>query len=532
MSRPASLLRNAGIVAAATLASRLLGLLRDQVQSWIFGAGFATDAFVAAYRIPNALRDLFAEGALSSAFVPAFTRLERERGRDAAFDLARRTLTLLAVTLAAAAVLIAWGAPALVGLYAAGFDDDKARLAIAMTQVLSPFLLFIALAAVAMGMLHAAGRFVAPASAPAWFNVVCLVAMIALPATLARAGFAPALALAVGATAGGLAQFLVQIPALRRTGFRFGLDWAPRDREVRRLLRAIAPAAVGLAATQVNVLVDTVIASSLGDGPITWLQLAFRLVQLPIGLFGVALATVHLQRASHQVASGDLGALREGLDSALRTAAILTLPAAAGLIALARPIARLLFEHGRFTPESTAATAAAASCYALGLYAYVAVKIEVPTYYALGDSRAPARATVASVAFKIAATLGFLALLPAVGVPPFLALAVATSLAAWLNLAFLSRGLRRRLGPGRSVTGVVLRIGALSAGMGVACAMLSSGLEVLLPGSGVGLQAARLGASIVAGIVLTFAGALAMRLPEAIRARDRLEALASSRRGR
>lgn len=532
MSRPASLFRNAGIVATATLASRLLGLLRDQVQSWTFGAGFATDAFVAAYRIPNALRDLFAEGALSSAFLPAFTRQAGSAGSEAAFRLARRTMTLLAVLLGISTLLVAWGAPVLVRLYAAGFDGAKTDLAVSMTRILSPFLLFIALAAVAMGMLQAGGRFLAPASAPAAFNVVCLLAMVGLPALLARAGHPPALALAWGATAGGIAQFLVQVPALRRSGFRFGVDWAPRDPEVRRLLRAIAPAAAGLAATQLNVLVDTVIASSLGDGPITWLQLAFRLVQLPIGLIGVALATVHLQRAAVQAAAGDLAAIRDGLRSALRTAAFLTLPAAAGLIALSKPIARLLFEHGRFTPESTAATAAAAAWYAAGLFAYVAIKIEVPTFYAIGDSRTPAAATVAAVALKIAITLTLVAVLPAAGLPPHLALAGATSLAAWIQLAWISRGLNRRLGPSPSLAGTIAAIGALAALMGVACAALHRILETIVPGQGLGVQGMRLAASIAAGVALVAAGGLALRLPEATRAWDRCRALASPRRGR
>ena len=227
MSQPRGLLRTVGSISSATTVSRVLGLVRDQVQSYYFGAGSLTDAFVAAFRIPNLLRDLFAEGAMSSAFVPTFTAEREKRGADAAWRLANRLITALILILGGVTLAIFVGAPLILRVYAAGFDSEKMDLAVSMTRILSPFLLFVALAAVAMGVLNTCGRFFLPALAPASFNVVVILSVVILVPILPRFGVEPALALAIGAIGGGALQFLVQLPALRREGFRLRLELAP-----------------------------------------------------------------------------------------------------------------------------------------------------------------------------------------------------------------------------------------------------------------------------------------------------------------
>jgi putative peptidoglycan lipid II flippase len=446
MKQPRSLLRTVGSISSATSVSRVLGLVRDQVQSYFFGAGTVTDAFIAAFRVPNLLRDLFAEGALSSAFVPTFTAERERRGDQAAWSLANRLMSALILVLGLLTVVIALGAPWILRVYVAGFAPEKMELAVTMTRILSPFLLFVALAAVAMGVLNTCGRFFLPALAPASFNVSAIVGMLLLVPLLPRFGVEPGLALAIGAVTGGALQFLVQFPAMRSAGFRFRFELVLSDPGLRRIAWLMLPATFGLAATQINILVDTLLGSLFGDGPITYLQLAFRLIQLPIGLFGVAIGTANLARVSRDAARGDQQALRGNLAGALRAGALLTLPATFGLIALRKPIVGLLFEHGEFTGEDTGRTAAAVLCYSLGLFAYALTKIQVPTFYALGDTRTPVLGSVLSVSVKIAANFLLIYLLRRYGGDPFLGLALSTSLAAWVNFIWLGRGLRRHLG--------------------------------------------------------------------------------------
>ncbi len=517
MNQPRSLLRTVRSISSATSVSRVLGLVRDQVQSYYFGAGALTDAFVAAFRIPNLLRDLFAEGAMSSAFVPTFTAEREKRGADAAWSLANRLITALVLILGALSLGIFLGAPWILRVYAAGFGPAKMDLAVSMTRILSPFLLFVALAAVAMGVLNTCGRFFLPALAPASFNVMVILSIVILVPILPRLGVEPALALAIGASAGGALQFLVQLPAMRREGFRLRFELALRDPALRRIGWLMVPATFGLAATQINILVDTVLASRFGDGPMTYLMIAFRLMQLPIGVFGVAIATANLTRVSRDAAHGDHVAMRRNLAASLRVASVLTLPAMFGLIALRAPIVRLLFEHGQFDPDDTARTAGAVLCYSLGLFAYAVSKIQVPTFYALGDTRTPVLGSVTSVSAKIAANFLFIAVLRRLDFDPFLGLALATSLAAWINFGWLSIGLRRRLGPMREygVISTCLKMLVLSALMGIVVAWVHAALEPLIGGAGTAAQIGRLGISIASGVLFLLLGLRALKLPEA-----------------
>jgi putative peptidoglycan lipid II flippase len=517
MSERVSLLRSAGSISVATAMSRVLGLVREQVQSYYFGAGFVTDAFLAAFRIPNLLRDLFAEGALSSAFVPTFTAIKEHEGKEAAWRLANRLLTVLTVILAAVTLGIFLFAPWIMRVYAAGFPPEKLQLAVTMTRILAPFLLAVAVASVAMGILNTYGTFFIPALSPALLNVAAVLGVVVLSPVFMRLGWQPGLSLAVGAMVGGVLQFGVQVPPMRKLGFRFRPDWAPRDPGLIRIAWLMLPATIGQAATQINFLVDTWLASRYGNGPITWLSLAFRLIQLPIGLFGVAIGMANLARVSRDVAVRDHEALRGNLSAALRAAALLALPATAGLVALREPIIRVIFEHGRFDHASTLNTAAALLCYALGLYAYAVTKIQVPTFYALGDTRLPVVASTCAVAAKLAANFALVFALPRLGVNPFLGLALSTSVAAWTNFGILAWGLRRRAGSiaGHGVLRATAAMALVSAVMGLCCGGAHALLVHVAPGGGLAGTIARLAVAVAIGAAFAVAGALASGVPEA-----------------
>lgn len=428
-------------MSAATAISRVLGLVREQVIAALFGAGMATDAYNTAFRIPNLARDLFAEGALGSAFLPVFSERLRNAGRSEAFRLASLVLNSLLIIVGALTVLILVFSRELTWLLASGFFEipGKAELCVTMSHILSSFLLFVSLAAAAMGALNALGHFFLPALAPAVFNAVNIIVTLALAPYLRSIGVEPILALATGSILGGVAQLAVQIPTLSSEGYRHSWRVDLRDPGLRRIATTMIPAVLGVSITQINVVIDTQIASHFGDGPVTWLNYAFRLIQLPIGLFGVSLATVNLARMSHSLAGGEREKAAESVGESLRTSFLLNFAATAGLIALAVPIIRLIFEHGRFTPEDTKQTAAVLVLYTAGIAAYSGVKILAPAFYALGESSFPLKASAISIGIKLAANL---ALSQVIG---FTAVALTTSLSTWINFSILMVGLRRRL---------------------------------------------------------------------------------------
>lgn len=471
--------RNAGAVGVATMLSRVLGLVRDQTMAVLFGAGMATDAFNVAFRIPNLLRDLFAEGAMSSAFVPTFTAVRKEQGDAAAWALGRQLMmTLLAVLLGLCA--LGWCfTPQLVQLFAGGFAQvpGKLELTVQLTRVMLPFLPAVALAAAAMGMLHARQVFFMPAFAPALLNVGMIVFGLALiPAT--RAFGQPAiLAMAVAVVLGGLLQFGCQLPALAKLGFQFRFEWPRADAGVRRVAGLMLPATVGLAATQVNILVSTVIAASLQQGSVSWLYYAFRLMQLPIGVFGVALATVSLPALSRAAVDRDMESLKRTLSGAVRLVFLLTIPSALLLAVTARPIIALLFEHGRFQPSDTAHTADALLMYCVGLPAFAAVGIFTRTFYALGETRVPVQASFVSVALNVGLNLLFVGPLASLGLG-HAGLALATSLTSIVNLLQLAFYLHRRVGDfeQRRILTTLVRVGLASA---VVAGVVALGLMAL-----------------------------------------------------
>lgn len=505
-----SLAKAAGLVSGLTFLSRLLGLVREQVFAALLGAGLYADAFQAAFKVPNLLRDLFAEGALSAAFVPTYARALAQGGRERAFRMAGRLLTLLAVLLG---VLVAAGfvfAGPLVRVLAPGFESipGKHETTVLLTRVMLPFLPLVSFAAVAMGMLNAHRRFGTPAFAPAVFNVVAIV----WAAGLWWAGFAPAqvaMGWAVGTLVGGAAQFLVQVPALLREGWRFRLEWAPGDPDLRAVARLMAPATVGLAAVQVNIFVNTLFAS-FEPGAVSWLQYAFRILYLPIGIFGVAVGTVVTTGLAHRAAAGDLLGMRQAVDRALRLLAFLTVPATVGLVTLAVPIVRLLFQRGMFASSDTHQTADALVLFSVGLVAYTSVKVLAPAFYALGRARVPLMASAAAVAANLAFVLAFHRQLG------FRAIALGTALASVVNFVVLVRAFERRVGSlrGEGLLGSVIRVVLASAGMAVVTWTSARVLERLVGTLGLTAQAVTALGPVLLGLAAYGALAWLLRIGE------------------
>ncbi|MCL4820092.1 MAG: murein biosynthesis integral membrane protein MurJ [Vicinamibacteria bacterium] len=506
-----SLARSATLVSSMVGVSRVMGLVREQVFAALLGAGPYSDAFRIAFRIPNLVRDLFAEGALSAALVPTYAATVEKEGLPAAHRLASRLFTLLAVGLGLLVVLGWFCADTIVALIAPGFADvpGKAELATRLTRVMLPFLPMVSFAAVAMGMLNARGRFGLPAFAPAMFNVVS----VAMGLALWLAGFegaSVAFGWAIGTLLGGAAQFLVQWPALRAEGFRLRPEWSPADPGVRRIGALMAPATVGLAAVQVNVFVSSNFASEI-PGAVSWLEYAFRLLYLPLGIFGVAIATVAASGLSRQVAQGDHEAAARTLRQGLRFALFLTLPATVGLMVLREPIVRLIYERGRFSAEDTREVAAALLVYALGLCALTAVKVVAPAFYAAGEPRVPLAGSLAAIATNLAVMVA------GWGQLGHLAVALGMSAGGFVNAAVLVVMQQRRRGGllGHGMAGAGLKMAGASVLMGGAALAAAAGLELWIGGAGLGRQAVVTLGGVAAGVAVYAGAALALRLPEA-----------------
>jgi putative peptidoglycan lipid II flippase len=394
--------RAAGIIGLAVMCSRVLGLVREQVCAALFGGGGAMDAFTAAFRIPNLLRDLFAEGALSTAFVTTFSKTAARRDDAAAWALANKVATLAAVLLGALCVLGIVYTPQLVATIAPGFPPAKAALTVTLTRIMFPFILLVSLAALVMGMLNAKNVFGMPAMASSFFNVGSIVGGVGLGYWLdPHFGPLALVGLAIGTLIGGGLQLGVQLPQLHRLGFRYRPDFNWRDPGVAAVLGLMGPSVIAASTTQFNVLINSIFASHLGDGPIFWLSIAFRLMQLPLGLFGVALGTVTLPLLSRLAVSGELGAFRGELSRGMRLAFLLTIPCTVGLVMLAEPIVSVLYEHGRFDAHQAFEAAGALRYYAIGLAGYAALKVLVNAFYALDQRRTPMYTSFVAVALNL-----------------------------------------------------------------------------------------------------------------------------------
>lgn len=474
-TKPSSAMtRGAATASLAVLGSRFLGLLREQIFAYFFGASREYDAFLTAFRIPNLLRDLLAEGALSAAFVAIFVRELSRHGKPRAYALANTVLNALGCTLAVITVLGIVTAPTLVHYMALGFDAEKVALTVSLTQLMFPFILFVALAAVCMGMLNAQGRYALPQSASTFFNITSILVglgcayalapdyLTALwahghggaaqggadtvpfrglwPAHLLGAPARAMVGMACGTLAGGLVQWLVQVPSLKSLGWRYRARIDFSDPALKDVLWLMAPAVLGAGAVQLSVFINSNFASTLGDRPISWLAYSFRLMQFPIGVFGVAVMTATLPALSRHAATQDAKGFGATLTQALALVLCLTVPAAFGLVLLGEPIVRLLFEHGRFGHDDTIACARALGAYALGLPSYSALKIVQPAFVARGDAKTPMMVSIAGVLLSVGLNYSFLYGLGLGHV----GLALSTSVMASLSLGVLLLVMGRR----------------------------------------------------------------------------------------
>jgi putative peptidoglycan lipid II flippase len=392
----------AGVVAGAVMLSRVLGLARELIFAGLFGAGRGMDAFLTAFRAPNLLRDLFAEGALSTAFVTVFSQRIATEGEGSAWRLASKMATLTTVFMSLLSLLGVIFAAELIGFLAPGFPAEKAALTIQLTRIMYPFILLVSLAALVMGMLNAVNRFTAPALASSFFNIGSIAGGVAFGWLIDPAfGERALIGLSLGTLLGGLLQLGVQLPGLRQAGFRFVMDFNWRDPGVRRVLILMLPAVIAASAVQINVMVNSIFASYLGDGPVSWLSYAFRLMQLPLGVFGVAVATVTLPVVSRASALGDMGRFRSTLAKAMRLAVFLTLPSAVGLIVLAEPIIALIYQRGKFLDTDSLHTAEALQFYAIGLVGYSCIKVLSPAFYAIDRKWTPMTVSFCSIGLNL-----------------------------------------------------------------------------------------------------------------------------------
>ncbi len=474
--------RRVGLFTVGTLVSRLLGVMRESVFAYLFGAGMATDAFNVAFRIPNFLRDLFAESALSAAFVPTFVAY-RERGDER--TTWRFAANMFNSIFLVVSVLVLGGiifAPGLVSVIAWGFrvNPEKLALTVSLTRIMFPFLLLVALAAWATGILNAGGSFFIPAVAPAAFNLVSALLPVALYGFFRTQGWEPILAMAYGVTLGAVVQFGVPVLRLRSWGFRYQpvLDFS--DPGLRQVFRRWLPMVFGLATWQVNFLVNTFLLTFLPEGSVTWVSYAYRIQHLPAGLFGVAIGTVALTEYSGSAAR-TRQIDRQRFTQAFNLVSVLTLPAALLLLVLAVPVVRLVYQHGQFTAHDTSLTAQALALYALGVWPAAATRNCAAGFYALGDTRTPALVALVVVSFNIGLNL---LLMRFIG---FLSFPLAASLSQFLNFSLLFFLLSRRTAVfdiGEGVL-VLVRILAAALGGGLVALVAARGYEFFLPTGGV-----------------------------------------------
>ena len=425
-----NLLGAAASVSAMTMLSRITGFVRDVLIAIVFGAGALTDAFFVAFRIPNLLRRLFAEGAFSQAFVPVVGEYKERHGEEATRLLASRVFTVLAVALFVVTLVGVLAAPALVYVIGTGFAQDREKfdLTVAMLRICFPYILFMSLVAFSAGLLNTYGRFKVPAFTPVLLNLAFIGFIVLAAPRLER----PVMALAWAVFAGGLAQLFFQLPFLRGIGMLPRFDWAPRDPGVARILKLMAPAALGVSVAQLSLIINTNIASWLPDGSVSWISYADRLMEFPSALLGVALGTVLLPSLVRHHASDDRAAYSRLLDWGLRLTLVLALPAAVALAMLATPIISTLFWHGdRFTQHDVLMTRHALIAYAVGLAGLILVKILAPGFYAKQNIRTPVKIAVATLVVTQLLNLAFVPWIRHAG------LALSISLGALFNAGLL-----------------------------------------------------------------------------------------------
>ncbi|MFZ1324784.1 MAG: murein biosynthesis integral membrane protein MurJ [Candidatus Contendobacter sp.] len=431
-----SLLKSTGIVSAMTSLSRVTGFIRDMVYAQMFGAGAGTDAFFVAFRIPNFLRRLFAEGAFSQAFVPVFSEYQTQRSHEELKELVDQVAGTLGAILLLISAIGVVAAPLLILLFAPGFSADagKYEMTVAMLRITFPYLFFISLTAFAGGVLNSCGKFAIPAITPVLLNLTMIAAALWLAPRMAQ----PVVGLAWGVFIAGVIQLSFQIPFLHQIKLLPRPRWGWVARGVQQVLKLMVPAIFGSSVAQVNLLIDTVVASFLISGSVSWLYYSDRLVEFPLGIFGVALGTVILPKLSRQHASAEAGGFSQTLDWALRWALLIGVPATVALMLLAYPLLSALFQYGQFEARDVAMSARSLIAFALGLVAFMLIKVLAPGFYARQDTRSPVKYGVIAMVANTVLVLLLVWPLAHAG------LALATSLAAYLNAGLLFTNLRRR----------------------------------------------------------------------------------------
>jgi len=516
-----NVMRSAGVVSAAVFLSRISGLAREMIMARLFGAGQAYDAFLLGFRIPNLARDLFAEGALSSAFVPVFTQYLTTKGKREAAELSNLVATALLMVVGGICVLGIVFSPQLVWLLASGFArvPGKFELAVTLTRIMFPFLLLVALAAQAMGILNALNQFGIPALSSTFFNIASVAFGLGFGYTAGRwMGMSLIMSMAWGVVVGGAVQWLFQAPSLYRAGisYRPRIDFAHPG--LRKILGLMGPAILGNAAVQINVLVNTNFASSITDaaghvinGPVSWLSYAFRFMQLPLGLFGVAIASATLPAISRSAALQKMDEFRLTLSRSLGMVLLLTIPSSVGLAVLGPSMIGAVYQWGRFRASDTHQTANALACYAVGLAGYAAIKILAPAFYALNDARTPMLVSLVSILVNLSAA-STMVKLAGLG---HLGLALSTSAVALFGSVALFILLRQRIQRmhGRALAASVAKILCASAAMGLACYLSSRSVHHWL-GARKLAQIADVAVSIPVGGLVYYALCRAMRVAE------------------
>jgi putative peptidoglycan lipid II flippase len=441
MSENIKVAKAAGIVGMATLASRIMGYIRDMVMSWAFGTTMAADAFYVAYRIPNLLRELLAEGSMSAAFIPVFTETLTKGSKEEARRLANAVFARLLVILVIVTVLGIIFAPFIVKVIAWGwkFKDhrEKFLLAASLTRMMFPYLVFIGLAALAMGMLNSLRSFLFPALSPVMLNVMTIGSVVLLSPRMPE----PIMGAAIGVVLGGVMQFLIQLPGLRKQGMMITPRFTPSHPGVKKIGALALPVFLSSSVTQLNIFISTILASFLATGSITFLFYGMRFIHFPLGIFGVAIATAVLPTLSAQAAKQEMRNFRETLSLGIRLVFFIMFPAMAGLIMLRVPIINLLLEHGEFNRVSTLGVSVALLYYAMGLWAFAGVRVVSQAFYSLQDTKTPVRIAMLALAANIILSVLLIQTPLQHG-----GLALANSLAAALNITLLTKRLRKKIG--------------------------------------------------------------------------------------
>jgi putative peptidoglycan lipid II flippase len=485
----------AGVVGSATFLSRVFGYIRDMALAWFFGAGLYSDAFFVAFRIPNLLRRLFAEGSLSIAFIPVFTEYLANQGREEAFKMARSALRLLSVLLTITAVVGILISPLIIRVIAPGFagSPEKFAITVTLTRIMFPYIFLISLVALSMSILNVLGHFAAPALAPVFLNLAMIGSVFLISPYMAD----PVTGLAIGVLIGGVLQLMLQVPFLINKEFYFWQKAKLYHPGLKRIGILMLPAVFGAAVYQISTLVDTFLASLLAEGSVSYLYYADRLVQFPLGIFAIAAATAVLPSLSRQAAEKELTDFKNTFSYAMKLVFFITIPSMVGLIILREPVVALLFKRGAFDAETTRLTAYALLYYAVGLWAFSGVRIVVSAFYALQDTWTPVRMAVISVVAKIVLSVILMQWLAHGG------LAFSTSLASMLNLGLLVWALRLKLGD-LGWRNIIESVGKTMICSGIMGAAVWAIALLIIPSEGGTFSALLFGlmGSIVIGLVL------------------------------